>query len=310
MDRLHRDMLRRITLAWLLVSLLFLGYALVLGQRRLDLFAAFTVLAAITAHAVTLYPLMFSMNRRIIRFTAEYEKSHIEIVSVLGAAVAQRDFGTSTHNFRVTLYALHLAEAIGKERVDMRALIVGSFLHDVGKIGITDSVLLKEGRLTESEFTIMRSHVEHGVEIISQSRWLLPALSVVRSHHERYDGKGYPSGVSGERIPFEARIFSVVDVFDAITSRRPYKAAESPESALAFLHEQAGTQFDPAVVSAFLPIAIGLHRDIHGLSEPELIHRAAQITDQYHHLILEDDWNSVFSGGSGSIGPFPARRTT
>lgn len=267
---------------------------------------ALTVLGSLAAMALALYPLMLTMSRRVFRFANELEKTHIEIVAVLGAAVSQRDSETSAHNFRVALYAIRLAEALDRKHVDMRTLIVGAFLHDVGKIGVRDSILLKQGRLTEEEFALMRSHVEHGVDIISRSRWLLPALRVVRAHHERYDGTGYPSELSGEEIPIEARIFSVVDVFDALTSHRPYKEAAPLESALEVVLEHSGTHFDPAVVSAFHPIAPELYREIHALSEAELMDRLIRTTDRYHSMFLEEEWRSALAGTTGSGVPTPA----
>lgn len=267
---------------------------------------ALTVLGSLAAMALALYPLMLTMSRRVFRFANELEKTHIEIVAVLGAAVSQRDSETSAHNFRVALYAIRLAEAIDRKHVDMRTLIVGAFLHDVGKIGVRDSILLKPGRLTEEEFALMRFHVEHGVDIISRSRWLRPALRVVKAHHERYDGTGYPSELSGEEIPIEARIFSVVDVFDALTSHRPYKEAASLESALEVVLKHSGTHFDPAVVSAFHPIAPGLYREIHALSESELMDRLIRTTDRYHSMFLEEEWRSALAGATVSQVPTPA----
>jgi len=134
----------------------------------------------------------------------------------------------------------------------MQALIAGSFLHDVGKIGIPDAILLKPGKLDAAEFVIMRTHVAQGEEIVTGMGWLDGANAVVAAHHEKWNGAGYPRQLVGEDIPLSARIFAVADVFDALTHDRPYKPAWPVERAIAEIERAAGSQFDPGVVAAFL----------------------------------------------------------
>jgi HD-GYP domain-containing protein (c-di-GMP phosphodiesterase class II) len=228
------------------------------------------VLIAVLATSLLLYPVIISLNRDVVRFSHEVLRGNLEIASVLGAAIAKRDSDTGDHNFRVTLYAIKLGEACGLEPVAMRQLILGAFLHDVGKIGITDNILLKPGKLTDEEFTIMRTHVALGVDIIADSEWLQGARQVIEDHHEKFDGKGYLHGLKGEEIPLNARIFAIVDVFDALTSRRPYKEPMALETALAIIKKDAGTHFDPRLVTRFLEIAPAIYASIGQAGENEL----------------------------------------
>lgn len=186
----------------------------------------------------------------------------LELLQSLGSAIAKRDSDTDTHNYRVTLYAVRLAGAMKLNRGSIESLIVGAFLHDVGKIGIPDQILLKPGRLTVEELEIMKRHVVFGGEIIQDSNWLKRARDVVLFHHEKFDGSGYPHGIYGEDIPLGARLFAVVDVFDALMSRRPYKEPLSLEDALKILRDGAGKHFDPDVVSTFESIATALYGEI------------------------------------------------
>jgi putative nucleotidyltransferase with HDIG domain len=193
------------------------------------------------------------------------------MLAALGSAVAMRDRGTNSHNFRVTLYAIRLAEAAGLPSWRIQGLVKGAFLHDVGKIGIPDAILHKAGPLTDREVALMRSHVHHGVEIVRPYKWLRDALPVVRSHHERYDGSGYPEGLRGGDIPVEARIFTLVDVFDALTSRRSYKEARSLEEALRVLAEGRGSHFDPRLHDTFRAIAPALYHSVYLADERTLV---------------------------------------
>lgn len=168
------------------------------------------------------------MVDEVNRHVAMLIEANVEMLEVLGSAIAKRDSDTSVHNYRVTLLALAVAEAHGLNRGQLQALVKGSFLHDVGKIAISDTILLKPGRLEPAEFETMKTHVLHGTDIVSRYAWLGDALDIVRHHHERIDGRGYPDGLSGDRIPVSARIFAIADVFDALTSVRPYKKALSP----------------------------------------------------------------------------------
>ncbi|MDE3032440.1 MAG: HD-GYP domain-containing protein [Acidobacteriota bacterium] len=186
------------------------------------------------------------------------EESHIQAAQLLGHAVALRDHSTEAHNIRVAWLAGRLGEALGLDRHQMQALMKGAFLHDVGKIGIPDAILQKPGPLTSEERRIMNRHPELGVELIQNIAWFTDAIPVVGGHHERWDGRGYPRGLTGEVIPLPARVFMVVDVFDALVSDRPYKPALPLPEVLADLEARSGGHFDPAVLRTFLPLAPAL----------------------------------------------------
>lgn len=220
------------------------------------------VMIVVGLTSLVLYPVILSLNREATNLSGELLQSHLELLQSLGSAIAKRDSDTDAHNYRVTLYAIRLAEAIGMSHRSIEALIVGAFLHDVGKIGISDQILLKPERLTPAEFEIIKTHVIHGGEIIRHSDWLRCARDVVLFHHEKFDGTGYPQGLSGKAIPLNARLFAVVDVFDALTSRRPYKEPLPFAKALEMLHEDSGKHFDPDILATFEPIAYSLHGEL------------------------------------------------
>lgn len=183
------------------------------------------------------------------------EEAHISMMEALGRAIAKRDSDTGAHNYRVAWIASRIAECMGLGGAKMQALIAGSFLHDVGKIGIPDAILLKPGKLTDEEWLIMRTHVAQGEEIVSGSGWLEGANAIVAGHHEKWNGSGYPRMLSCEMIPIEARIFAVADVFDALCSKRPYKEPMGFEAVMVILEQDTGSHFDPSVMAVFRPMA-------------------------------------------------------
>jgi putative nucleotidyltransferase with HDIG domain len=176
-------------------------------------------------------------------------------MKALAGVLDMRDDATHGHSNRVVAYTLRLAEAMGiEDQVLLKAIEQGALLHDVGKIGIPDAILRKPGKLTEEEWVIMKKHPELGYRLLRDIEFLQEILPMVRHHHEHWDGSGYPAGLKGEEIPLEARIFTVADAFDAITSQRPYSKARTYEEATSILREASGTTFDPRVVEAFLTI--------------------------------------------------------
>jgi response regulator RpfG family c-di-GMP phosphodiesterase len=178
------------------------------------------------------------------------------MVMVLAAALEMRDDETGEHAKRVTQLGLELALVVAPELAEDPELRYGFLLHDIGKIGIPDRVLLKPGALTPSEVHQMETHPILGAQLAVASPFLSGvARDVIAFHHERWDGTGYPWALHGEEIPLAARIFSVVDSFDAMTTDRPYRQAVSIETALAEIQLQARRQFDPDIVDAFVPIA-------------------------------------------------------
>jgi HD-GYP domain-containing protein (c-di-GMP phosphodiesterase class II) len=171
---------------------------------------------------------------------------------LLTAAIERRDPYTLGHSTRVTALARTIASRLGCAGDELEALELGGPLHDVGKLTISDDVLLKPGRLDERELREIRAHPANGARMIRGVRALRSALPCVLHHHERWDGGGYPAGLAGTAIPRPARILAVADAFDAMTSTRPYSAALPHEAAVAEVGRCAGTQFDPAATSAFL----------------------------------------------------------
>jgi putative nucleotidyltransferase with HDIG domain len=239
------------------------------------------VLFAVLITTVVLYPVILALNRDVMRFSRELLQGNIELMEVLGSAIAKRDSDTSLHNYRVSVYAVRLGEAAGLDVAAMRDLIAGAFLHDVGKIGIPDAILLKPGRLDDYEREEMRSHVALGVDILRKSKWLERARDVVEYHHERFDGGGYLKGLKGEAIPVAARIFAIVDIFDALTSRRPYKEVIPFNQTMAILRGYGGTHLDPDLVAAFDRIIEPLYQQISASSEPEVEAMLWLLIDRY-----------------------------
>jgi diguanylate cyclase (GGDEF)-like protein/putative nucleotidyltransferase with HDIG domain len=174
------------------------------------------------------------------------------VVSVLCAALDIRDKLTHRHSQRVATMAIAMGRRLGLTEAYLTQLANAAVLHDIGKIGVADSVLSKPAGLDESEWKEIRRHPELGYELLRGFDFLKEAAEIVVAHHERYDGAGYPRGLAGDEIPFAARIFAVIDAFDAMTSRRPYREPLSPNQAFEELLRNAGTQFDQRVVKAFV----------------------------------------------------------
>jgi putative nucleotidyltransferase with HDIG domain len=184
----------------------------------------------------------------------ELHRSYEATVRALADAVEARDAYTGKHAERVAAYGIELARVCGLP-VDEPQVEFGFLLHDIGKVGISDTILHKPGRLTDRERDLMRQHPLIGEEIVCGIDFLADARRVVRSHHERWDGCGYPDGLAGEEIPLAARVFAVADAFDALTSDRPYRTASSFRQARAVIAAAAGTQFDPDVAEAFAEVS-------------------------------------------------------
>ncbi len=178
------------------------------------------------------------------------------ILVSIAKLVEARDAYTEEHVERVARTALRLGEGVGVSGGDLDALRRGALLHDIGKVGISEMILNKPGPLTDEERAEMQRHVLIGEEVCRPLRTLRGALPIIRHHHERWDGRGYPDGLAGEDIPLLARIVAVADVFDALASDRPYRPAWPEEKARAYIQEQAGQQFDPQVVEVFVELRI------------------------------------------------------
>ncbi|MDD9303796.1 MAG: HD domain-containing protein [Desulfobacter sp.] len=237
-----------------------------------------------------LYPIIITLINRLSQQANDLLEANIETLEVLGSAIAKRDSDTDIHNYRVTIYSVRLAEAMGLSQSLIRTLIKGAFLHDVGKIGISDNILLKPGKLTEDEFESMKRHVNYGLEIVARSTWLKDAADVVKYHHEKFIGGGYPYGIKSDSIPVIARIFAIADVFDSITSERPYKKAMPFKEAMEIIAEGRGTHFDPSLVDIFNTIAFSLYENVAGCPDEALRENLESITRQY---CSEETWLST-----------------
>src|SRR5246127_268106 len=180
------------------------------------------------------------------------EKSYDYTLEALGDALDMKDAETEGHSRRVTAYTIAIARAMGISKEQIAVIARGAFLHDIGKMAIPDAILRKPGKLTPDEILIMQEHCYHGYQILKKIPFLVEAAEIVYAHQERYDGTGYPRGLKGEQIPLGARMFSVADTLDAITSDRPYRPAQSLTAARAEIERWSGKQFDPQVVKVFL----------------------------------------------------------
>jgi len=182
------------------------------------------------------------------------EKTYDDTLEALSLALDLRDSETAGHSHRVRRYCLDIAKALGCSSKQVKTIRRGAYLHDIGKIGIPDAILLKPGKLTEEERAIMETHVRIGYELVCSIEFLASSAEIVLTHHERYDGTGYPQGLLGDEIPLPARIFAVADTLDAMTSDRPYRRALSYSAAREEIIRESERQFDPKVVKGFLAI--------------------------------------------------------
>lgn len=219
------------------------------------------------AHQLSLAIDNFSLLESLRRSNTELQSAYDTTLEGWAQALDLRDHETQGHSIRVTELAVVLAEAACLSGPSIRYVRQGALLHDIGKLGIPDHILLKPGALTDEEWEVMRQHPVYAYNILSTIPFLLPAIEIPYCHHEKYDGSGYPRGLSGKQIPISARIFAIVDVWDALTSDRPYRKAWSKEDALEYIREQKGKHFDPELTDIFLGIVGDL---VSALSSPEL----------------------------------------
>ena len=214
------------------------------------------VAVAIAASVLTvaaLRPAVRRRRRRVAENASAIVHHNVELLTLLGKLTELRDPETHGHNLRVGLYALMFSEALGLPPDAVVRVTKGALLHDVGKLAVPDRVLGKEGPLTADERRIMQAHVESGIELVAQAGILKDAAAVVAGHHEWFDGTGYPFGLRGEAIPYEARIFAIIDVFDALTMSRVYrKAALSVPEAITLMISERGSHFDPTLLDRFV----------------------------------------------------------
>lgn len=210
-------------------------------------------------------------KKQVEKLYQELQESYESTLQALVTALDFRDNETQGHSFRVVEYAVMVAKRMGVRESELTWIRRGAILHDVGKIGIADAILRKPGKLNDEEWAEMRKHPSMGYRMLQDIHFLKPALDIVLSHQERFDRSGYPQGLAGDQIPLGARIFAVVDTFDAMTSDRPYRAALSIEDAREEIRRWSGRQFDPAVAEAFLDIDADSWREVR-----ERVHRELQ----------------------------------
>lgn len=208
------------------------------------------------------------LEDEVKKATAEIQKREHESLMVLGRAAEYKDAETANHTLRVAHYSKLVAKYYGLDELKQEIIFYASPFHDIGKVGIADGILLKEGQLTKDEFTIMKNHVNIGGEILkdTKSPYLIEGGIIALNHHEKYDGSGYPEGKVAEEIPLSARIVAIADVFDALTSRRPYKQSWSFEEAIVLLKEEKNSHFDPKLIDIFvehIDEVKKIHNDFH-----------------------------------------------
>jgi putative nucleotidyltransferase with HDIG domain len=208
----------------------------------------FETLANQAAIAIDNISLFNDLQRSNLELSLGYDQT----IEGWAKTLEMRDDETEGHSQRVTDLTVQLARKMGVESEDLVHIRRGALLHDIGKINIPDKILLKEGSLDDEEWKIMRKHPEFAYEFLSKIKFLNPALEIPYYHHEKWDGTGYSHGLKGEKIPLAARIFSIVDVYDALLSDRPYRKAWSLEKTVDHIKKQSGIHFDPAIVDAFM----------------------------------------------------------
>lgn len=199
--------------------------------------------------------MLVMLETKVRERTQELETIYIDVLASLAQALETRDFSTYGHCKRVSHYSRLIADELGLLPGDKHYLEIGSLLHDVGKIGISDSILLKPASLNGEEWDDLKNHPAKGVEILKPLKYLVPALSGILHHHEFFDGTGYPEGLKGEAIPLNARIIAVADAWDVMRSDRPYRKALGRETAIKELLKFSGIQFDPALVEILIRVA-------------------------------------------------------
>jgi putative nucleotidyltransferase with HDIG domain len=198
--------------------------------------------------------LLAESRRQAIEIKAAYDKleaTYDQTLASLMSALDARDRETEGHSIRVSHMVARMGEALGFSHEQLKVLERGSLLHDIGKIGISDTILHKPGPLSEDEWKIMRTHPDIGAKIVEGIPFLQETIPLIRHHQERWNGTGYPGALSGDEIPILARMFAIVDAFDALTSKRPYRQRISTEESVEYLREQSGILFDPKIVTLF-----------------------------------------------------------
>jgi len=227
------------------------------------------------AYQTNLEALVGARTDQLRQAMADLERSYDITLEALGDALDLKDAETEGHSKRVTAFTIAMARALGLAPERIRVIARGAFLHDIGKMAIPDAILRKPGALSEEETEIMKEHCHRGYQMLRKIPFLQEAAEIVHSHQERWDGTGYPRGLKGEQIPLGARIFAIADTLDAITSDRPYRAAQSIQAAREEIQRWSGRQFDPNIVDVFQSMPESIWRDLRREIDSQ-IHRFSQ----------------------------------
>src|SRR5499427_5081021 len=214
------------------------------------------------AYQSNLESLVAARTEQLRQAMTDLERSYDITLEALGDALDLKDAETEGHSRRVTLFTIAIAQAIGLPKEQIAVIARGAFLHDIGKMAIPDAILRKPDKLNPDEVTIMQEHAYRGYQLLKRIPFLSEASEIVYSHQERYDGTGYPRGLKGNEIPLGARIFSIADTLDAITSDRPYRPAQPLNAAQAEIERWSGRQFDPEIVRVFLEMPDKIWEDL------------------------------------------------
>ena len=222
--------------------------------EKTDKFDQLMLLIESGIKSITQMKTIQKMNEQLVKSSQKLEKSYMESIEMLRYTVEAKDPYTRGHSERVSDYSVLLGEKLGLSEEELHTLKIGGLFHDIGKIGVPDTDLSKPGKLTDEEFEEIKKHPSIGAEILSNATIFADIIPIVKYHHERYDGKGYPDGLAGLSIPYLARIAAIADTYDAMRSKRPYRDALPLDIVKEEFRKNAGTQFDPSLVPVFLEI--------------------------------------------------------
>ncbi len=260
-----------------------LAFCLILLIQQIGFLAAVVILPLLTVFHLTLKA-SFGRVEDANRHVAQVDRLYLSAVETLAMAIDAKDDVTHSHVVRVQAYAIGLARALGMtDELELKAIEAAALLHDTGKLAVPEHILNKPGKLTTAEFEKMKRHVDVGADILSLVQFPYPVVPIVQCHHEAWDGSGYPRGLAGEAIPIGARILSVADCFDALTSDRPYRKRMTETAALDILRERSGSMYDPHVVTTFIEIYKSIP-----IAPPDAI-AGHQVPQRIHQSRLEDD---------------------
>ncbi len=247
------------TVAVVLIGYAFIRLAQLLSSANMEIFSdkillytALLITSYFWVHKIIEYKRILEINRNLLRVQAELSQAEFAAIASLVKTEEASDLYTRGHSQRVTDIAVAIAEELNLDEEEKRAIARAGILHDIGKIGISHDILHKKGELTDEEWVHIKAHPLKAIEILEPLKFLEQEKKIILSHHERYDGKGYPFGLKGSQICFEAQILSVADSFDSMNSSRPYRQPLAKENIIAQLHKSSGTQHAPEVVEALL----------------------------------------------------------